>query len=96
MDLSLLRGFVRGGNTREILDLAFPRFGVETLRVTLLDDGKGRVDVDLDEGDRRGMLLVERSGEVTVGLVGRDEGGEGERAGEGEEEGDFAYSSDLA
>lgn len=38
---------------------------------------------------------MELSREVPIGLVGRDEGGEGESAREGEEEGDLAYSPDL-
>jgi len=95
VDLGVGGRFVRCGDTGKVFDLSFPGLGVETLGVTLLDDGKGRIDVDLDEGDRGGMLLVQRSGEITVGLVRRDEGRKGEGAGEGEEEGDFAYSSDL-
>jgi hypothetical protein len=62
----------------------------------LLDDAQGRIDVDLDEGDRGVVLGVQVSREVPVGLVRRDEGREGEGAGQGEEQGDLADSSDLA
>ena len=80
VDFRLLRGLVRRRDTRELFDLSLSGLGVKTLGVTLLDDGEGRIDVDLDEGDRRVVLLVQGSGKVTVGLVGRDECGEGEGA----------------
>lgn len=95
VDLRLGGGLVRRRDTGELLDLAGTRLGVETLGVALLDDVEGRVDEHLDEGERGVVLGVQGAREVAVGSVGRDEGGEGERGGGGEEERDLADAADL-
>lgn len=80
---------VGSGNTSELLDLAGASLLVETLGVTLLGNLEGHVNVDLDEWD--GLVVgalslgVKRASEVTVGAVGRDEGGDGDSGGVGEE-----------
>lgn len=81
MDLGLLGGLVRSADAGEVLDLASAGLLVETLGVTLLGLLNGNVNVDLDEGEGGvgvGGLLVESTGGLTVGLVGRDERGQGE------------------
>jgi hypothetical protein len=58
MDFWLFRGFIWRRDTREIFDFSFPGLGVKAFGVTLLDDGQGSIDVDLNEGDRGRVLLV--------------------------------------
>ena len=78
---------------RRTLDLARPRLLVQALGVAGLGDLEREVDVDLDEGERlvvggcRGG--VQLAGLLAVGLVGRDEGGDGDGGGVGEEFGDL-------
>lgn len=98
MNLRLLWCLVRSTNTCELLNLASSCLLVETLRIALLCLLYGNVDEDLDEGqwgvgvDRIG---VELAGELTVGFVGRDEGGEGDCCGVGEEFGDLCWRGRL-
>jgi hypothetical protein len=95
VDLSVLGRLVGGGDTRELLDLASASLLVKALGVTRLDDGERSVNKDLNEGDRRVVLLVKVAGELAVGNVRRDEGREGQRGGGGEEERDLADAADL-
>ena len=89
VDFGILGCFIRSTDTGELLDLAGTGLLVEALGVALLRDLKGHVDVDLDEGDGLvagvGALGVQGAGEVTVGPVGRDEGGDGDGGRVGEE-----------
>lgn len=92
MNLRVLRSFVRCTDARELLDLASLGLLVETLGVTLLSLFDGDVDEDLDEGQRGVGVLgvgVEVAGDLAVGFVGGDEGGEGDRCRVGEEFGDL-------
>lgn len=57
------------------LDDTSPRLLVKSLGVALLDLLERSINVDLDEGDL--ALLVDGTGQLTVGEVGGDEGGEG-------------------
>lgn len=93
VDLGLDGGLVRGRDAGELLDLAGAGLLVQALGVARLDDGEGRVNKDLDEGEAG--LVVQVAREVTVRDVGRDEGGEGERARRGEEERDLTDAADL-
>lgn len=92
-DLGVLGGLVRGRDASELLDLTGAGLLVEALGVTLLGDLEGHVDVDLDKGDGLvavlGGLGVQLAGDVAVGLVGGDEGGDGDGGGVGEELGDL-------
>src|SRR5439155_18288801 len=63
---------VRRRDAGELRDLARPGLLVEPLHVALLADLERAVDVDLDEVARR----HERAYLVTIGAVGRDEGGD--------------------
>ena len=81
MDLGLLGGLVRSADASEVLDDTGASLLVETLGVTLLGLLDGDVNVDLDEGERSISvvgLLVEFTGSLAIGLVGRDEGSQGE------------------
>lgn len=69
------------------LDDASPSLLVKALGVALLDLLKGGINVDLDERDL--ALLVDGTGELTVGEVRRDEGGEGRGSRRGYELGDL-------
>lgn len=92
-DLWVLGGLVGGGDAGEVLDLAGAGLLVEALGVALLGDLDGDVDVDLDEGE--GLVLagaadgVEVAGDLAVGAVGGDEGGEGDGGAVGKELGDL-------
>lgn len=98
-DLGVLGGLVGAADAGELLDLAGARLLVQALGVALLGDGDGDVDVDLDEGD--GVVAVGVGGgvqvarELAVGAEGRDEGGEGDGGGVGEELGDLADAPDV-
>lgn len=95
MDLWLLGGLVGGADAGEVLDLTGAGLLVEALRVALLGLLDGDVDEDLDEGEGRvGVvgLLVQGAGLVAVGLVGRDEGGQGEAGRVGKELCDLSHS----
>lgn len=98
-DLGVLRGLVGGGDAGEVLDLAGAGLLVEALRVALLGDLDGDIDVDLDEGE--GFVLagaadgVQIAGDLTVGAVGGDEGGEGDGGAVGKELGDLGDAADV-
>jgi hypothetical protein len=79
------------------LTFDFPSSGllVKPLGIPLLDHAQRRIYVDLDERDGRAVLCMQFTREGAVRDVGGDEGCEGERAGRGEEERDFAYTTDL-
>lgn len=98
-DLGVLGLLVGGGDASEVGDLTSARLGVEALGVALLGDGEGNVNVDLDEGDGLVALLarlgVEVAGNLTVGAVGGDEGGDGDGGGVGEELGDLGNAADV-
>ena len=68
----------RGKGRERTLDLARARLLVEALGVARLDDGEGRVDVDLDE--RETGLLVQLARDGAVRAEGRDERGERDAA----------------
>ena len=76
-------------------DLAGACLLVEALGIPALDDRQGGVDEHLDERDGGVVGCVEVPGEEPVGEVGRDEGGDGERACEREEKRDFGDAADL-
>lgn len=81
VDLGLLGSLVRSADAGKVLDDTGAGLLVETLGVTLLGLLDGNVDVDFDEGEGGfavSDLLVEFTGGLTVGLVGGDEGGQGE------------------
>lgn len=88
----LLRRLIRGADTGELFDLAGLGLLVETLGVALLGFLDGHVDENFDEGQRGVGVLgvgVEFAGELAIGFVGGDEGGEGNGRGVGEEFGDL-------
>src|SRR5690606_29211921 len=81
---------VGGAHAGEVLDFARPRLAVEAFRVPRLADLQGRVDVDLVE-----VPAVALADAVAVGAVGRDEGGDDDHAGLGEERGHLADPADV-
>lgn len=96
VDLCVLRGLVRSADASELLDLARASLLVQTLGVALLSLLNGNVNEDLDEGKRSLAVLgvvVEITGDLTVGLVGRDEGGKSNGGAVGEELGDLLSES---
>ncbi len=96
MDLRILRRLVRRTDPRELLDLARSSFLVQTLGISLLGLLDGDVDEDFDEGERGVGVLgvgVQVAGDLAVGFVGGDEGGEGYCGGIGEEFGDLQQAS---
>jgi len=92
VDLCVLGSLIRSADTSELLDLAGASLLVQTLGVALLGLLNGNVNEDLDEGERSLVVLgvvVEVTGDLAVGLVGRDKGGEGDGGAVGEELGDL-------
>jgi hypothetical protein len=92
VDLCVLGSLVRSADASELLDLAGASLLVQTLGVALLSLLNGNVNEDLDEGKRRLVVLgvvVEITGDLAVGLVGGDKGGEGDGGAVGEELGDL-------
>jgi hypothetical protein len=92
VNLCLLWCLVRGTDAGELLDLTRSRLLVQTLGIALLSLLDGNVNENLDEWQRRVDVLgvgVEITGELTVGLVGRDKGGQGDGGRVGEELGDL-------
>lgn len=85
--------FIGSSDASKLLDLASTSLLVETLGVALLGNLEGDINVDLDE--RNGFVIVvcalsvQRASKVTVGPVGRDEGGDCDGGGVGEELGDL-------
>jgi hypothetical protein len=76
VDLRVLRSLVGSADTGELLDLASASLLVQTLGIALLGLLNRNVNEHLDEGKRRLVVLsvgVEVTGDLTVGLVGRDE-----------------------
>ena len=97
--LGVRRSLVGGGDTSELLDHTLTGLLVKTLRVALLRDLNGDVNVDLNER-QTGLLagggdLVQLTGTVTVLLVGRDERGDGDGVGVGEQLGDLANTANV-
>ena len=92
VDLCVLGSLVRSADASELLDLASASLLVQTLGIALLGLLNGNVNEDLDEGERRLVVLgvvVEVAGDLAVGLVGGDERGEGDGGAVGEELGDL-------
>jgi hypothetical protein len=92
VDLRVLGSLVGSADASELLNLTRASLLVQTLGVTLLSLLNGDVDEDLDEGERGLAVLgvvVEVTSDLTVGLVGRDERGEGNGGAVGEELGDL-------
>ena len=81
------RGLVGVGDSSEVGDDTSPGLLVESLDVSLLADLEGGGDVALVEGEVG--LLVDFPGEVSVLLVGGDEGHEHQLAGHGKELGNL-------
>jgi len=80
MHLRLLRSLIRRTDASKLLDLARPRFLIQTLGIPLLGFRDGDIDEDFDERERGvggvfGDGGVEVAGELAVGGVGGDEGG---------------------
>lgn len=100
-DLGVGRLLVGGGDAGEVLDLAGPGLLVQALGVALLGDLDGDVDEDLDKGN--GLVVaalgrglgVQLAGEVAVGAVRGNEGGDGDGGGVGEELGYLADAADV-
>ena len=92
-DLRVGRLLVGSGDAGEVLDLTGASLLVEALRVTLLGDLEGHVDVDLDERNglvvRASGLIMETASKVTVRSVRGDEGGDCDGGGVSEELGDL-------
>jgi hypothetical protein len=93
VDLCVLGSLVGSADTSELLDLAGASLLVQTLGVALLSLLDGDVNEDLDEG-KSGLavlgVVVEVTSDLAVGLVGGDEGGEGDGGAVGEELGDLS------
>lgn len=100
-DFGIQRLLVGRRDAGKVLDLAGAGLFVEAFGVALLGDLEGHVDVDLDKGDglvvvaSRAGLRVQRPGEVPVGAVGGDEGGDCDGGGVGEELCDLADAADV-
>lgn len=98
-DLGVVGGLVRGRDASKLLDLTGAGLLVETLGVTLLSDLERHVDVDLDKGDglvaALGGLGVQLTGDLAIGLVGGDEGGDGDGGGVSKELGDLGDAADV-
>jgi hypothetical protein len=92
VNLRVLGSLVGSADAGELLDLAGASLLVQTLGVALLSLLDGDVNEDLDEG-KSGLavlgVVVEVTSDLTVGLVGGDEGGEGDGGAVGEELGDL-------
>jgi hypothetical protein len=92
MDLRLLGCLVRCTDARELLDLARLRFLIQTLGISLLCNVDGHVDEDFDEWERAVSVLgvgVQFAGDLAVGFIWGDEGGERDCGRVGEEFGDL-------
>jgi hypothetical protein len=92
VDLRVLRSLVGSADASELLDLAGASLLVQTLGIALLGLLNGNVNEDLDEGESSLAVLgvvVKVTSDLTVGLVGRDEGGQGDGGAVGEELGDL-------
>ena len=92
-DFSALGGFVWGVDAGEILELSGACFFVETLSVALFADFERRGDVDFEELNP--SFARDLTGSAAVVLVGRDEGGDDDDAGVGEELGGFGDAADV-
>lgn len=99
-DLGLERCLVGGRDAGEVLDLAGAGLLVQAFGVTLLGDLDRDVDVDLDEGEGLVAALgtaggVQLAGDLAVGPVGADEGGQGDGGAVGEQLGDLSNAADV-
>lgn len=99
VDLWLLWCLIRRADARELLDLARAGLLVETLGVALLCFFYWDVDEDFNEGERGLGVLgvgVQVAGELAVGGVRRDEGGECDGCAVGKELGDLSSRSHVS
>ena len=103
LDFRVLRCLIGGADAGELGDLAFSRLLVETLGVACLGHLEREVDEDLDKSERlvvgvgSGLGSMKLTGLLAVGLVGRDEGGDGDGGAVREELGDlWALGSAIA
>lgn len=101
-NLGILRSFIRAANPSELLDLTRAGLLIQALRIALLGNLDGHVDIDLDEGDGDVAVGgsgsgsgVEVAGELAVGAEGGDEGGDGDLGAVGEQLGDLADAADV-
>lgn len=99
MDLGAIRRLIGGRNAGKLLNDTLTGLLVQALGVALLGHLDRHIDVDLDKG-QTGVLagggdLVQTAGGVAVGLVGRDEGGDGDGGAVGEELGDLGDAADV-
>ena len=85
----------REGRDQLTLDLALSSLGVQTLWITFLHHTQRRIDVHFDKWNLCRVILVEFPREIPVRLVRRYKGSEGDTAGQGEEERNFAYPSNV-
>lgn len=98
-NLCILRRLVRCADTGEVGNLASASLLVQTLRVALLGLLDRDVDEHLDEGQRPifpGGSGMEITSDFAVGLVGADEGGNGNGGGVCEKLCDLRELSALA
>ena len=99
VDLGLLRRLIGSRDTRELLDDTLTSLLVQTLRITLLGNFNGNIDVDLDERQTGALAgrgdLVQLAGSVAVLLVRGDERGDGNGARVGEQLGDLGDAADV-
>lgn len=88
-NLSINRLLVRSRDASELLDLARTSLLVKTLGIALLGNLERHVDKDLDKGDGLVAVLlrlgVQLTSKIAVGAVRRDEGGDCDGGGVGEE-----------
>ena len=95
MHLRILRRLIRRTNPRELFNLARLGLLVQALGIALLGDVEGDVDEDFDEGQGRVGVFrvgVQFAGDLAVGFVGGDEGGQGDGRAVCEEFGDLDQS----
>lgn len=97
-NLRLQRLLVGRRDARKLLDLARARLLVQALGIALLGDLERHVDKDLDKGNGLVAVLrlgVQLAGEIAVGAVRRDEGGDGDGGRVGEQLGHLADAADV-
>lgn len=98
VNLGLLRSLVWGADAGEVLDYTGSGLLVQALGITLLGVLDGNVNIDLDE--RKGLVdilgaLVQLASLLAVGLVGRDEGRQGQAGRVGKQLGDLCDTADV-
>lgn len=99
VDLGLLRRLVGSGDTSELLNDTLTSLLVQALRITLLGNLNGDINVHLNEGETGALAgrgdFVQLAGSVTVLAVRRDERGNGDGARVGEQLGDLCDAADV-